>query len=178
MDQPNDDDAQHGNCGFAKPVYRDQVEYDRDQGHGEGHSPRPTAAGTERGQMNLTVKQIATKEKIQRMAETMGVDPIWAISIAMAESSLGEYQKSPTGCKGVFQMSSIAMRDLHQEMAKGDDDWADIACGVAFLRLLFLRHKTIMEATEKFCDPKDRWFYVSRVINYMEAFNELRSFNH
>ena len=123
-------------------------------------------------QMNLIPKQTDTKAKIEAVAKVLGVDPLWAVAVAMAESSLGVYQKSPTGCLGVFQMSSIAMKDLHQEMAKGDDDWADIACGVAFLRLLLKRHKTIRAATEKFCDPKDRDFYVSRVINYMGAFGD------
>ena len=122
--------------------------------------------------MNLTVKQIVTKEKIRRIAEAMGVDPLWAIAVAMTESSLGEHQKSPTGCKGVFQMSSIAMKDLLQEMVKSDDDLIDIACGLAFLHLLLKRHKTLEAATAKFCDPNDRDFYVSRVINHIEVFEE------
>ena len=115
-------------------------------------------------------RQIEVRENIRKGAEAFGLDPSWAISVAMVESSLGVNQKSPTGCKGVFQMSSIAMRDLLQEMEKHDDDLIDIACGLAFLHLLLRRHKTIEAATAKFCDPKDRDFYVARVKEYMEIF--------
>jgi hypothetical protein len=120
--------------------------------------------------MNLLPRQTETMEKIRAVATALGVDPLWAIAVAMTESSLGEHQVSPTGCKGVFQMSSIAMKDLLQEMEKADDDMIDIACGVTFLRLLLKRHGTIEAATAKYCDPNDRSFYVSRVINYMEVF--------
>ncbi|MBE3141525.1 MAG: hypothetical protein IMZ53_13195 [Thermoplasmata archaeon] len=88
----------------------------------------------------------------------------------MTESSLGEHQKSPTGCVGVFQMSSIAMKDLLQEMSKQDDEFIDIACGLAFLYLLLRRHKTIEKATAHFCDPADADFYVERVKMYMREF--------
>ena len=120
--------------------------------------------------MNLLPRQTEIMAKIRTIAEAMGLDPAWAVSVAMTESSLGEHQKSPTGCRGVFQMSAIAMKDLLQEMEKADDDLIDIACGLAFLHLLLRRHKTIEAATAKFCDPNDRDFYVSRVINYMEEF--------
>lgn len=122
--------------------------------------------------MNLFPKQIDVKDRIIRIAEVLGVDPLWAVSIAMVESSLGMHQKSPTGCKGVFQMSSIAMKDLLEEMEKGDDDLIDIACGLAFLHLLKRRHHTIEEATEHFCDPADRGFYVDRVKGYMKTFTQ------
>jgi len=118
--------------------------------------------------MNLLARQSEIKDKIIKIATAIGIDPIWAVSIAMVESSLGEKQKSPTGCSGVFQMSSIAMKDLLQEMPKQDDDIIDIACGLVFLRLLLKRHKTIKEATAHFCDPKDRGFYIDRVLNYMK----------
>jgi membrane-bound lytic murein transglycosylase MltF len=120
--------------------------------------------------MNLLPRQIETKEKIRKVAAVLGINPAWAVSVAMVESSLGEKQKSPTGCRGVFQMSSIAMKDLLQEMEKADDDLVDIACGLAFLRLLLKRHGTVEKATARFCDPDDRSFYVSKVINYMEVF--------
>lgn len=120
--------------------------------------------------MNLLPRQIETKEKIERVARAIGLDPVWAVSIAMVESSLGDRQKSPTGAKGVFQMTSIAMKDLLQEMVKQDDDIIDIACGLSFLHLLLKRHKTIEAATAHFCDPKDRTFYPNRVLAYMETF--------
>ena len=123
--------------------------------------------------MNLSIKQVETKRKIVAIANVLEVDPAWAVAMAMTESSLGENQKSPTGCKGVFQMSSIAMKDLLQEMEKHDDDLIDIACGVAFLHLLLRRHKTIEAATGRFCDPKDRDFYVKRMLAFMKEFKEI-----
>ena len=120
--------------------------------------------------MNLLAEQIDNKNKITAIAKVLGVDPVWAVSIAMVESSLGISQRSPTGCKGVFQMSSIAVKDLLQEMEKNDDDLIDIACGIAFLHLLLKRHKTIEAATAKFCDPADRDFYIPKVLAYMEVF--------
>lgn len=122
------------------------------------------------GKMNLIPRQAETLEKIRRVAIAMGLEPAWPIAVAMTESSLGLGQKSPTGCRGVFQMSAVAMKDLLQEMEKVDDDMIDIACGLAFLHLLLKRHKTVEAATARFCDPNDKDFYVSRVVNYMEVF--------
>jgi len=120
--------------------------------------------------MNLTQRQIEVKDTTEFFARIFGIDPLWASAVAMTESSLGEKQKSPTGCRGVFQMSGIAMKDLLQDMEKIDDELIDIACGVAFLRLLLRRWKTIDEATSHFCDPNDRDFYINRVHEYMEKF--------
>lgn len=64
-------------------------------------------------------------------------------------------------------MSSIAMKDLLQAMEANDDDMIDILCGVAFLWLLYKRHKSIEDATLKYCDPKDRDFYWKRVQEFM-----------
>jgi membrane-bound lytic murein transglycosylase MltF len=122
--------------------------------------------------MNLTTHQQLVKDKIEQVAKVLGVNPTWAVSIAMTESSLGMAQESPTGCRGVFQMSSIAMKDLLQEMEKVDDELIDIACGISFLHLLIKRHKTIEEATAHFCDPNDRDFYIDRVKVYMKVFGE------
>ena len=88
----------------------------------------------------------------------------------MTESSLGLNQKSGTGARGVFQMTSIAMKDLLQEMEKQDSDIIDILCGIAFLYLLEKRWGTMEEATKHFCDPKDRDFYWNRVKGYIEEF--------
>jgi len=121
--------------------------------------------------MKLNQRQLETKEKIIKVAEAIGLNPSWALAIAMTESSLGEKQKSPTGCRGVFQMSSIAMKDLLIEMEKADDDIIDIACGLAFLHLLLKRHKSFDNATAHFCDPNDKWFYVERMKKFMKAFS-------
>lgn len=120
--------------------------------------------------MNLTKKQIETKTKIEFFAKLFGIDPVWAVSIAMVESALGTAQKSPTRCLGVFQMSSIAMKDLLYSMEQIDDDMVDIVCGIAFLRLLLKRWGSIEEATDKYCDPKDRYFYGAKVKQYMDIF--------
>jgi hypothetical protein len=117
--------------------------------------------------MNLTQEQLDNKEKITKIAPLFGLPVEWPIAIAMTESSLGMNQKFPTGCRGVFQMSGIAMKDLLQEMEKNDDELIDITCGCAFLYLLLRRHKTIEAATAKFCDPADRDFYINRVKTYM-----------
>ena len=120
--------------------------------------------------MNLTSKQQETIHTIYRVAPLLGIDPAWAAAVAMTESSLGMNQISPTGCKGVFQMSMMAMKDLWQEMQLSDDDLIDICCGMLFLRLLLKRFKTVEEATGHFCDPKDRDFYIDRVKTYMDIF--------
>ena len=117
----------------------------------------------------MTPRQLATKAKIEQVATLFGIDPKWAVAVAMTESSLGENQVSPTGCSGVFQMSKIAMQDLLLQMRAMDDDLIDIVCGVAFLWLLLQRWKTVGNATLHFCDPKDRNFYLERVKKYMET---------
>ena len=148
----------------------------------------------------MNAKQRQVKADIIKLAEIIGVDPPLGCAIAEVESSFGINQKSPTGCLGVFQMSSIAMKDLFQEMsradhgdvgylllrllarryghtaikdllwemAKVDDELADIICGLLFLRLLLKRHKTIEAAVAKYCDPKDRHFYVPKVMNIIK----------
>jgi hypothetical protein len=119
--------------------------------------------------MSLTKEQLAAKALIEQIAGIVGIDPAWAVAVAMTESSLGLHQKSPTGCRGVFQMSSIAMRDLLLAMEFRDDDMIDMLCGIAFLWLLFKRHGSIEAATLKYCDPNDRSFYWKRVQGYMET---------
>lgn len=122
--------------------------------------------------MILNKKQSDNKFLIDLYAPSLGIDVSWALAIAMTESSLGIDQKSSTGCRGVFQMSLIAMKDLLQEMEKNNDDLVDILCGLLFLRLLLKRWKTIEDATLHYCDPKDRHFYLDRVKHYMKEFKE------
>lgn len=115
----------------------------------------------------MTPKQIESKVKIEFLSRIFDIDPQWAVAIAFVESSLGLNQVSPTGCRGVFQMSNIAMKDLLQSMEAIDDDLVDIICGIAFLRLLLKRWGSIDEATAHYCDPADRGFYVERVRQHM-----------
>lgn len=121
--------------------------------------------------MNLNPEQKANKEIVEKVAVIAKIDPIWAPSVGMVESSLGLHQKSPTGAKGIFQMTSIAMKDLLQVMERNDDDIVDVLCGVAFLKVLHDRHGSIDKATLHYCDPKDRHFYWTRVQYWMEKFN-------
>ena len=120
--------------------------------------------------MKLDLKQTETRWKVEFFATLFDIKPEWAAAVAMTESSLGKFQKSPTSCLGVFQMSPIAMKDLLQEMESVDDDLVDIVCGVAFLRLLKKRWGSIEEATLHYCDPADRSFYLDRVLQYMKEF--------
>jgi len=122
--------------------------------------------------MTLNEKQKKVADMIGRIAAQIGMLPQWPEAVAMTESSLGLNQKSGTGARGVFQMTSIAMKDLLQEMEKQDDEIIDILCGIAFLYLLEKRWGSFEEATKRFCDPKDRDFYWDRVKKYMEAFLE------
>jgi hypothetical protein len=119
--------------------------------------------------MQLNQQQAETKAKIELFARLFGIDPSWAVAVAMTESSLGLHQLSPTRCRGVFQMSSIAMRDLLLTMDQIDDDLVDIVCGIAFLRLLIKRHGTIEQATKHYCDPQDRGFYWDRCRHFMST---------
>ena len=121
--------------------------------------------------MELNQKQIEIKKKIESLVEILEIDINWALSVAMVESSLGLHMKSPTGCRGVFHMSGIAMRDLLYEMER--DPIIGIVCGMAFMRLLLKRWKTMGKATIHFCDPADRDFYLDRVANYMSEFEAL-----
>ena len=118
--------------------------------------------------MMLNDKQIQVKSDIEKMAEIFGIDPNWAVAVALTESSLGLNQMSPTGCRGVFQISSIAMQDLWLLMGQYDDELVDIVCGIAFLRLLLRRWGSINTATAHYCAPLDRNLYIDRVRNYMK----------
>lgn len=122
--------------------------------------------------MELTAEQKKAKCLIEKVWSAIGMYSPWPVAVAMTESSLGVNQKSPTGAKGVFQMTSIAMKDLLLEMENKNDDVVDILCGTAFLYLLLKRWGTIEEATAHYCDPKDRDFYVERVMNYIKLLTE------
>ena len=95
--------------------------------------------------MELNQKQRETRDKVEFVSRLLGVEPAWADAVAMVESSLGLHQVSKTGCAGVFQMSTIAMKDLMQAMKNNDDDMIDIMCGRAVSCGLSLikRHKSI-----------------------------------
>lgn len=116
-------------------------------------------------------KPISIKDKIKAISEIVGLDPAWVLAIAEVESSMGVNQLSPTGARGVFQMTSIAMAELLRIMVRKDDEWADILCGIAYLNALKNQWGSEDSATIKFCNPKDRDFYLSRVRKAREKFN-------
>jgi len=117
----------------------------------------------------LNQKQIQTMAKIELLSRLFGVDPKWTVAVAMVESSMGTRQRSPTGARGVFQMTTIAMKDLLLSMETDDDDLADIACGILFLRLLYRRWGSVEKATEHYCSPADIEFYLPKVMALIEA---------
>lgn len=118
--------------------------------------------------IQLSQHQLEIREKIQQISSLIGDDPIFASAVALVESSLGLQLKSPTGAKGVFGMTSIAMKDLLQEMDKKGNEVIGILCGLAFLHLLTKRHKTLDKVVLHFCNPADFDFYLPRVKEYMK----------
>lgn len=120
--------------------------------------------------MELNQKQKEVEDLIEKISNAIDLSPLLTLSIAMTESSMGLNQKSGTGAKGVFQMTSIAMKDLLQEMEKQDDEIIDVLCGIAFIYLLMKRWGTWKGVVDHFCDPKDRDFYWNRVNGYINQY--------
>ena len=113
-----------------------------------------------------------TEDRIKAVCDLLGVNPAWALAVAKVESAMGRFQKSSTNALGVFQLTSIAMKDLRYNMERKDDDMIDICCGVLFLRLLLQRWKTEEEATKHYCDPNDRETYVPKVMALTQKINK------
>lgn len=114
--------------------------------------------------------QEEVKETIYKIAKLVGVDPAIALAVSEVESSHGTHLRSPTGAKGVFQMTSIAMQDLLQVMATPGKEIIGICCGVCFLKLLKDRHKDETQALRKYCDPNDRHWYPAKVLRLAEGY--------
>lgn len=110
------------------------------------------------------------KKMIFKVCKAVGVDPAVAMAISEIESQHGMYRQSPTGARGVFQMTSIAMKDLLIEMAEPDRQALGICCGVAFIRLLMTRHEDELTAISKYCDPDDREWYPEKVLRLAEKY--------
>lgn len=123
--------------------------------------------------MELSDRQVTILSFIRVVAKLANVDPDVAAGVAMTESALGDAQRSPTGAKGVFQLTSIAMKDLLQAMERKDDDVIDVLCGIAFLHLLTERHGGTEKALPHYCDPNDRGFYMDRVMRYAKELKEV-----
>lgn len=112
------------------------------------------------------------KKSIYAIAKIVGVDPAIALAVSEVESNHGVHLRSPTGAKGVMQMTSIAMKDLLNVMDTPGKEIIGICCGVCFLKLLKDRHKTDIKALEKYCDPKDRSWYPEKVLKLAESYRK------
>lgn len=118
----------------------------------------------------MTEQQEKIALKVVEIANFFGIDPAWLLALCETESSMGINNLSPTGAKGPFGMTSIAMKDLHQEMVR--KPLIGIACGAAFASVLYDRWETIPRATEHFCNPADRAFYGNRVAAAMDRYKD------
>ena len=107
------------------------------------------------------------EDKIREVCELIGFPVSLALAIAEVESAMGKYQLSPTGARGVFQMTSIAMKDLLLEMERHDDEWVDILCGLAFLHVLKRRWKEPEAIVKRYCDPAEKDAYWEKVVAKM-----------
>ena len=111
------------------------------------------------------------KKAIFDIAKIVDVDPALAMAIAKIESGFGFQQKSKTGARGIFQMTSIAMKDLLLYMESHTDDIVDILVGLAFLKVLSTRwNKDEQRIAEKYCDPKDRDWYPAKALELAETY--------
>lgn len=112
------------------------------------------------------------KDKIIEASKLVGLNPSWTLAIAEVESSMGANQLSPTGAKGVFQMTSIAMAELLRIMVRKDDEWVDIFCGIVYLNHLKKQWGSESLATIHYCDPKVRDEYLNKVQKAKEKFEQ------
>ena len=127
--------------------------------------------------LSLNSTQAETKKLIEDISKLINLDPLLTSAIALTESSLGINLLSPTKCRGVFGMSSIAMKDLLLEMHKPKNRDISILCGLAFIKLLIRRWGNEQDAINHFCSPKDRVFYNSRIKKYKQQLSELNQEN-
>lgn len=116
--------------------------------------------------------QEEVKKAIFEICRIVGVDPAIAMAVSHVESSHGAHLKSPTGALGVFQMTSMAMKDLHLEMATPGKEIIGVCAGICFLFLLIGRHKDELTVLQKYCDPKDRPWYPAKVLGLAEKYRK------
>jgi len=86
-----------------------------------------------------------------------------AVAICDVESAMGKYILSPTGARGAFQLTSIAMRDMLQAMGERRYERTAILCGIAFLCLLQDRWQPADVIVKHYCDPAERDAYWAKV---------------
>ena len=120
--------------------------------------------------ITLNDKQIANKGMIEAFAQLQRIPPAWAVAVAMEESSLGLKMLSLTKAKGLFGDTSAAMMDVLNMCQY--DPVVSASAGGAYLHVLLDRFKDIETATFHYPDPKDRDWYVKKVMDYMEEFKD------
>lgn len=76
------------------------------------------------------------EEKIRAICEIMGFSGDLAVAVATVESAMGKYIISPTNARGLFQLTSIALKDMLQAMGLERHERVAMLCGIAFLCLL------------------------------------------
>lgn len=111
------------------------------------------------------------EEKIRAICKIVEFPEDLAVAIAKVESAMGKYILSPTGAKGIFQLTSIAMKDMLQVMAEHKYERTAILCGIGFLCLLQDRWMDAQEIVFHFCDPAEKdayWKKIQKVIGQDE----------
>lgn len=107
---------------------------------------------------------------IRKVCLAVGFPEPLAVAVAQVESAMGRYQKSPTGARGVFQLTSIAFKDMMESLTSTErHERTDILCGVAFLCLLQDRWEGIEAIVSHFCDPAEKEAYWKKVQYLLES---------
>lgn len=113
-----------------------------------------------RPQFADTPEKQLVEYKVRVAAQQAGIDPHMAASVANKESGFNTEAKSPTGVKGVMQVSGIAAKDLGynpQDVRNNPD--LNIMAGVQYLA----KH-----GLEKYPDPAVKNSYVKDVLHNTE----------
>lgn len=111
---------------------------------------------------------VTTEEKIRAICEIIEFPADGAVAIAQVESAMGKYLLSRTGARGIFQLTSIAMRDMLEAMARPKHERTGILCGLAFLCLLQDRWTDLDTIVRHYCDPDEKEAYLAKVHEFME----------
>jgi soluble lytic murein transglycosylase-like protein len=121
-------------------------------------------------------------QKIKNTARNLGVNPDFAVVVAMIESDLDPLAESPTGASGLFQLTKPAIEDANQEVSgmyrpKGpgrfDVDW-NITVGVLYLRRIMRSYLKVSPRSDDLSVWTDTYAAYNLGIG---AFKELRRGN-
>jgi hypothetical protein len=122
--------------------------------------------------MSLTQKQTEIFNLCKDHAIWLGIDPSWALAIADQESTFGLNLISPTGARGIYQDTTIAMKDILEFIGHDNEAAykASIAVGQSELLVLLTRWHDIEIATSHYCDPKVKAQYVASVMSKIKQY--------